>query len=57
MSVIELSWTAKKIRETVTPQNDGYPKLVSVIVFYLSPLGINSQKEMLVVGILRVNHH
>ena len=39
------------------PPNDGFPKLVPAIVFYLSPLDINSQKEMLVVGILRVNHH
>ena len=34
------------------PPNDGFPKLVPAIVFYLSPLDINSQKEMLVVGIL-----
>ena len=46
----------KKIPEAVTPQMMASLSWF-LLLSYLSPLDINSQKEILVVGILRVNHH
>ena len=46
----------KKISEIVTPQMMASLSWF-LLLSYLSPLDINSQKEILVVGILRVNHH